>query len=226
MPQVFMDTLTATDLRGLGSLSKEGQAAMADFLAVYVAELERHEMAGLGTRAPWGVDLAEVTLLSGYVAAANMTMKGGKFVPGGSEAWADKGSIGNVKAEFTRLGKLITAYLLDPFNAPQLVDRIVDLTPIADADLTYDVDGDIFRRILVYLNMRATQEDAQANAAELTEATLALLQHITDQQAGITAFIKACMADSESSFACRAAEPPTTATILVDPQDGNLILLN
>lgn len=199
---------------------------MADFLAVYVAELERHEMAGLGKRAPWGIDLAEVTLLSGYVAAANMAMKDGKFVPGGSQLWADKGSIGNVKSEFTRLGKLITAYLLDPFNSPQLVDRVVDLTPIPDAELADEIDGDIFRRILVYLNMRATQEDAQKNAAELTEATIALLQHLETEQDKITAFIKGCMADPDSAFACRAAKPPTVASILVDPLDGNLVLLN
>jgi hypothetical protein len=42
----------------------------------------------------------------------------------------------------------------------------------------------------------------------------------------ITEFIKGCMKDPETSFSCRAAKPPTVANILVDPQDGTLVLLN
>lgn len=222
---VLLSTLTATDLRELAGLSPKGQAVMADFLAVYVAELERHEMAGLGTRAPWGVDLAEVTLLGGYVAASHMGMREGKFVSAGSEVWAAAGSIGNVKSEFTRLGKLITAYLLDPFRSPQLVDRVIDLTPLPDSEISRDVDNDVFRRVLVYLNTRSVQEEAQENAGEIAEAVTNLLAKVSEDHLAITDFIKACMKEPESSFACRAAKPPQVANILIEPT-GALKLMN
>jgi hypothetical protein len=184
----------------------DGQVVFVDFVSVYTAELERHEMAGLGLRAPWGIDYGEVTLVADYGAASGMVMEEGEFRPGTAQAYAQKGSIGNVREEFGRLSRLITAYLREPGHAPQLVDRLVDLTPISDSALAASVQGNIYRRVLTYLNMRSAAPEAQAHADEISEATVALLDFVRNDQADITAFVSKCMLEPDSSFACGAAE--------------------
>lgn len=203
-----MELLTATDSRRVSTLTADGQVVFVDFVSVYTAELERHEMAGLGLRAPWGIDYAEVTLVADYGAASGMVMEDGAFVAGTAQAYAAKSSIGNVRGEFGRLSRLITAYLRQPEHSPRLVDRLVDLTPIEDGSLAASVEGNIFRRVLTYLNIRSSAPEAQRNADEIADAMVDLLDAVRADHAAITAFIKNCMDDPDGSFACGAAEPP------------------
>ncbi len=63
----FFKLILNSDSSGLKKLSEEGQALVLDIFTVYTAELDRHIEAGLGRSHPWENDLAEATMVSGFV---------------------------------------------------------------------------------------------------------------------------------------------------------------
>jgi hypothetical protein len=193
---VLFDILTATDTRGLASLPPEQQVVISDFLATYTAELERHQMVDLGLSSPWEIDYAQVTLLADYTGLSGMVMVGPDFVPGKVDDYA-KGSIGTFKKQFTRISRLITTYLSHPDEQAKLIDRILELTPISDPTLAAEVRGDIFRRVLYFLNNDGTQFAAQQNGTKLRDAMVDLLAAVRASHAEITAFAKKCVADQD-----------------------------
>jgi len=191
---VLLDILTASDTRKLAALTPEEQVIVSDFLATYTAELERHQMLDMGLTSPWEIDYAQVTLLADYTSLSHMVMKGSDFVPGEAEEYA-RGSIGNFKKQFTRISRIITTFLASPTGSPQLVDRLTELTPISDAALSSEVRGDVFRRVLFFLNNDPSAASAQRNGAAIREAMLQLLAAIRARHVEITAYAQKCVAD-------------------------------
>ncbi len=63
--QTILATLLNSDVGNVGNISKEGQIVFTDFLAVYIAEQDRHLMSNL-ERHPWDEALLEVTLLASF----------------------------------------------------------------------------------------------------------------------------------------------------------------
>ncbi len=61
----ILDILINNDTSRFAEISNEGQAVASDFIAVYVAEQDRHLMANLQTH-HWDAALLEVTLLSAF----------------------------------------------------------------------------------------------------------------------------------------------------------------
>jgi len=198
--RVLLEILTATDTRGLSALPGQAQIAMVDFLSVYNAEQSRHEMVDLALSSPWGIDFAQVTLLGSFTLHAEMAMVGTEFVPGDIESYI-KGSIGNSKPQFTRLSRLITTYAAQPSKRSQLVDRLHELTPVQDVALARELRGDIFRRVLFFLNREETQALAARNGPEITEAMLELLKFVDDEVSEIANHVKACV-DGTKEFGC------------------------
>jgi hypothetical protein len=199
--QVLLQILTQSDTRGVKLLSPQAQIVISDFLTVYAAELERHEMLDLGLSSPWEIDFAQVTLLADYTQASNMVMKDDKFVQGDVEDYI-LGSIGNTKKQFTSLSKMITTFLSQPNYEAKLIDRITELTPISDVTLAREVQGDIFRRILYFLNNRDTSDLASENAQELIPLIVNLVSKIRENETKITENIKGCY-EGTVRFSCR-----------------------
>jgi len=197
--QLFL-VLTATDTRGIGSLPEQSQIAMADFLSVYNAELSRHEMVDLALASPWSIDLAQVTLLAGYTQYSQMAMVDGDFVAGNIESYI-KGSIGNSKRQFTRLSRLITTYVAQPTQRPQLIDELYELTPVFDVTLSKELRGDIFRRVLFFLNREESKILAARNGPAITEAMVELLGFVAKEHSKITVHVQGCVSGTKK-FGC------------------------
>ncbi|TIL65615.1 hypothetical protein [Mesorhizobium sp.] len=190
--RVMLDILARSDTTSISALSGDGQAVITDLMTVYTAELERNEMKDLSpTVAAWQTDLAEVTLLASYGGISGMVMKEGQLVSGPSNEYYSSGGIGTTRPEFMRLGRLITKFMEK--QHPEIIFQISALTPIEDPEVLMAIDGDIFRRALIFLNRRETTSKAQENAGQLRDAVLELLVLCRTQHAGITTFVKASL---------------------------------
>lgn len=191
----ILKVLTNCNGSDYAALSASGQVAATDFLAIYTAELDRHVMVNLavGTH-PWEIDLAEVTFLTSYGAASGLVMKNGALVPGTAVAYFAVGStgsgIGNTRKDFTKLSRQITSYESATGHHPELVNAIVNLTPIPSTTILNKVKGDVIRRFLVYLNRKEFQNDVHAHANELVTAMVAFLKQIKADNAQITQYIQ------------------------------------
>jgi hypothetical protein len=145
--QAILEVLTKSDASKLSSLSSCAQVVAIDFLTIYTAELDRHVMVNLDVQKdPWEIDIAEVTLLTSYGAASGMVMKNGSLVPGTAADYGSAGAIGDARRDFTKLGTLVTAFEVG--QRPDLIQAIMDVTPIQDAEILSAVGGDVFRRLL------------------------------------------------------------------------------
>ena len=116
-----------------------------------------------------------------------MVMQSGKLVPN-SVSFYGSGSIGTFESDFRSLAKLITTY--ETTNHPKLVNAMLSLTPITNARIASDVDGDVFRRVFVYMSRIEFAETVHANATPLTSAVVALLKQIRKDSAKITTYIQ------------------------------------
>jgi hypothetical protein len=164
------------------------QVVTTDFITIYTAELIRHNKANLDVSTnPWEIDLGEVTLLTDYIAKSGMMMQDGKLVPGSASDYGTH-SIGVSRDDFTKLAKFITSY--ETTNHPNLVNAIITLTPISDSTISSAVDGDIFRRVMVYLNRSEFQDSVKSNAGSLTNAVIALLKQVRKDSSKITIYIQ------------------------------------
>jgi hypothetical protein len=182
--------LTASDASGVSTLNASGQVVLTDFMAVYTAELMRHNMAHLDVNTkPWETDLGEVTLLSAYIAASGRVMDGGKLVAGDPTSYAQNGSIGTHRADFTKLAKLITAYEKGQTAGKALITTVNTLTPVGVGTIASSVSGDVFRRALVFVDQPQFETSVQANAGGLTTAIVQLLLQIRADQSAITTYV-------------------------------------
>jgi hypothetical protein len=192
----ILKVLTNCNSADYATLPAPGQVTATDFLAIYTAELDRHIMVNLDpAQHPWEMDLAEVTFLTSYGAPSGMVMKGGALVAGTAVAYyavGTKGSgIGETRKDFVKLATRITSFESAAGHHPELVNAIVNLTPITDPKILSQVKGDVFRRFLVYLNRPEFQSGVQSHSADFVNAMVALLKQINADNAQITAYIHA-----------------------------------
>jgi len=184
--------LTACDASGLSGLTPSGQSVLTDLMAVYTAELMRHNMVNMDVNTDtWDTDIAEVTLVSAYIAISGRVMVGGKLVSGDPTAYAQGHSIGTYKADFMKLGKLITSYENASNHHHAMVKAVKDATPVTTQPIKSALKGDVFRQALVFLDLPQFESQAQANAAAIITAMAQLLTQIRADQSQITAYVLA-----------------------------------
>jgi hypothetical protein len=167
------------------------QVTATDFLAIYTAELDRHVMVNLvPSTHSWEIDLAEVTFLTSYGAPSGMVMKSGSLVPGTAVAYFAVGTsgsgIGETRKDFVKLATQITTFESDAQHHPELVNAIVNLTPISDQKILSQIKGDVIRRYLVYLNRSEFQSNVQSHSSDLVNAMVAFLKQINADNSQIT----------------------------------------
>lgn len=182
--------LTSSDSSGVSGLSPAGQIVLTDLLGIYTAESMRHNMVGLNpTNGAWEIDAAEVALVGAYVSVSGMVMGGGKLTNGTLRVYYNGHSIGTHEADFIKLARLITSYENTKSHHKAMITRITDLTPVKNKAISSAVKGDVFRRVLVYLNRTEFESDAQSHAAAITAAMVRLLDQIQTDQSAITAYV-------------------------------------
>jgi hypothetical protein len=190
----ILKVLTNCNGSDFAALPAPAQVTATDFLTIYTAELERHVMVNLvPSQHPWEIDLAEVTFLTSYGGPSGMVMKNGSLVPGTATAYFAVGTagsgIGETRKDFVKLATRITTFESDPHQHPELVNAIVNLTPITDKTILAQVKGDVLRRFLVYLNRPEFQSSIQSHSSEFINAMVAFLKQINTDNAAITQFI-------------------------------------
>jgi len=201
-PNAAMDTsafyhailrlLTNSDASGFAGLDPSGQTAATDFMTVYTAELDRHIMAGLNPQSdPWEIDIAEVTLLANYCAESGMVIRNGVLAQAPITAFASRGSIGESRDDFVSLATQITSFESLSANHPNLVQAIIDITPIQDPAILSQVKGDILRRFLVYMNRPEFQGDVQRHPSDLENAMASFLAQVRVDAGPITQYLVA-----------------------------------
>jgi hypothetical protein len=187
--EAILEVLTKSDGSKLSSLSSSAQVMAIDFFTIYTPELDRHVMVNLDAQKdPWEIDIAEVTLLTAYGAASGMVMKNGSLVPGTAADYCSAGAIGDARGDFTKLGAIITAFEVG--QHPDVIQAIVDLTPIQDTEILSAIGGDVFRRLLVFLNRIEFKDSVQSHAEALTNAMVQLLKQVRLDQSQITQYVK------------------------------------
>ena len=192
--QALFSFLTKSEGSQVGGLDSAGQVVATDLLTIYTAELLRHLMVNLVvTKDPWEIDVAEVTLLTAYGAASGRVMKNGQLVAGTAADYYGLGAsgsgIGETRADFMALAEKITTFENSAQGHPDLVQKIIDLTPIQDAGILTAVDGDVFRRFLVFLNRPELESKVTSNADALSQAMTNLVLQIQVDQGNISKFI-------------------------------------
>ena len=190
----LLKVLTSCNSSDFAALPTAGQVTAADFMAIYTAELDRHIMVNLvPSQHPWEMDLAEVTFLTSYGAPSGMVMKNGSLVAGTAVAYYAVGTagsgIGETRKDFVKLATRITSFESAPGHHPELVNAIVNLTPITDPTTLSQVKGDVIRRFLVYLNRPEFQSSVQSHSADFVNAMVAFLKQINADNAQITSYI-------------------------------------
>jgi hypothetical protein len=189
-----LKVLTNCDGSDFAALPAAAQVTATDFMTIYNAELDRHVMVNLvPSQHPWEIDLAEVTFLTSYGAASGMVMKNGALVPGTAVVYFGVGTsgsgIGETRKDFVKLATKITTFENASGHHPELVTTLMTLTPITDSKILSQVNGDVFRRFLVYLNRPEFQSSIQGHSTEFINAMVALLKQINTDNAAITAYI-------------------------------------
>jgi hypothetical protein len=190
----ILKVLTNCNAADFATLPAVAQVTATDFVTIYTAELERHVMVNLVPgEHPWEIDLAEVTVLTAYGAPSGMVMKNGALVPGTAVAYFGTGAtgsgIGETRKDFVKLARRITEFESDPHHHPELINAIVNLTPIQDQKILSQVKGDVIRRFLVYLNRPEFQSSIQSHSGDFVNAMVALLMQINADNGQITQYI-------------------------------------
>ena len=184
--------LTACDSSCVSGLNPAGQIVLTDFLGIYTAESMRHNMVNLDpTNAPWEIDVGEVTLVGAYVTASGKVMEQGKLTNGTMKVYYNGHSIGTHEADFRKLAKLITSYENVKAHHKAMITKLDTLTPIKTKPITSAVKGDVFRRVLVYLNRTEYESGVRSNAAAITTAMAQLLNQVRTDQSNITTYVTA-----------------------------------
>jgi hypothetical protein len=190
----ILKVLTNCNTSDFATLPAAAQVTATDFLTIYTAELERHVMVNLvPSEHPWEIDLAEVTFLSSYSAASGMVMEHGSLVPGTAVVYYGIGTtgsgIGETRKDFVKLATQITTFESDPHHHPELINAILNLTPIQDQKILSQVKGDVIRRFLVYLNRPEFQSSIQSHSSDFVNAMVVFLRQINADNGQITQYI-------------------------------------
>lgn len=195
----ILEILLNNDTKSYANITPEGQVVATDFLAVYIAEQNRHLMADLKTH-HWDAALLEVTLLSALHAGQKnvMVMFNGeltattlKQAPGCTETeriekkasmidyWqfssstdpdsCNRSGINVTRRDFRALGASITAYQRE--NHPELVENV-------ERHLTdTKTDGNLFAQLSEFLiNYKTPKKMSKANLQLAEDFTAFLMQ--------------------------------------------------
>ena len=74
---------------------------------------------------------------------------------------------------------------------PAVIQAIVDLTPIQDAEILSAIGSDVFRRFVVFLNRIEFQDAVQGHPDTLSNAMVQLLTQVRLDQSQITQYVQA-----------------------------------
>lgn len=197
--RAILEILLNSDTKNYAKIAPEGQVVATDFIAVYIAEQNRHLMAELKTH-HWDEALLEVTLLSALHAGQKnvMVMYNGeltsttlKQAPGCSDTeraekkasmvdyWqfssstdpesCNRSGINVTRRDFRALGAAITAYQLE--NNPELVENV-------ERHLTNTrTKGNLFAQLSEFLiNYKTPKKLSKANLQLAEDFTAFLMQ--------------------------------------------------
>lgn len=180
---VIFQILLKSDTSGLRTLTNEGQLLIADFMAVYMAELDRHLMTGL-KRYEWENALTEITMLAAYAANAG----GVTLDPrGGASNEENKREL--VKSSVLKADQRMLGFFgvgtdgsgLDGKNKTRrhkLTRAIVEEMREVDAELVTEIETligskagvDIYDEVMNRINSPRSQELLTKNADRLIDA--------------------------------------------------------
>lgn len=176
--------LLKSDTSGIQNLSADGQTVVADFMAIYMAELDRHLMTGL-KRYEWENALTEITMLGAFSASEDgvtLDPRGGPsndnergLVESSELETRDRlvgffgvgtdgsGLDGRNKQRRHNLTKKITAAVRE--SDEKLVSNIEEL-------LNINSTSDIYDKLMDNVNAYKTQSTIRKNADKLIDAAV------------------------------------------------------
>lgn len=174
--------LIKTDPSGIKKVNRAGQTVLADFMAIYMAELDRHLMTGL-KRYEWENALTEITMLAAY----SVSDEGKTLDPRtGAENTNERGI---VESSIIDPDKRLLGYFgvgtdgsgLDGRNKQRrhnLTKQVVREMRKLDPDSVKAIEeiigarrgSDIYDDVMNHLNAYGTQQNVQDNADELIDA--------------------------------------------------------
>ncbi|MEY4630519.1 MAG: hypothetical protein RIQ81_639 [Pseudomonadota bacterium] len=180
---VLFQILLKSDASGLKDLSPAGQTVMSDFMAIYMAELDRHLMTGLKMY-EWENALTEITMLAAYSAqdqGLTLDPRSGSDNQTNSRELVSSGELpprdrltgffgvgtqgsgldGRNKARRHALTKKVVAAMRE--QSPELVTRIEDLMKL-------EARVDLYDFVMNRINNFKTQDLVRENADELIDA--------------------------------------------------------
>jgi len=190
--------LLKSDTSGIKRLKPAGQTVIADYMAIYMAELARHLMTGL-KRYEWENALTEITMLAAYsVKDDGMTLD----PRGGAEN--DKGREMVTSSEI-EVEKRLLGYFgvgtdgsgLDGANKRRrhnLSNRVVKAMRGIDENKVTEVEGliearagrDIYDDVMEHVNSFKTQKSVATNADALIRALVDFVMSTGENAAGIS----------------------------------------
>jgi hypothetical protein len=209
----LLKILMNSDPADFGQISNEGKAVASDFVAVYIAEQDRHLMADLQSH-HWDVALLEVTLLSALHAGQSevavmyrdkltsrtLKQQNGcattqapeqkasmvdywQFSTNTDPSGCNRSGINPTKREFRKLGRLITQF--ERQKHPQLVKKIENNMG------SIQKSGNVFADLSTYLISFQAPRNMSAKQMELAEDFAEFLMQVRADADEISASIKA-----------------------------------
>jgi hypothetical protein len=176
--KVFLDILTKADTSGYSNLTKAGQTAETDLVAIYTAELDRHLMVQLNpAQHPWENDLAEATFISVFNASTGLMYKDGALVEAQlRDHWAksdvsNRSGIGITRKDRRALQVKVSKYLRANYAAE---------VAVLDGLIGQRTDGDVFRGLMEFLNNDSTQKKVKQGLTKISAAFIKLLMIVRD----------------------------------------------
>ena len=178
--------------RGNQTITIDGQTLVADFMAVYTAELYRHLFAEL-KKHDWENALSELTFVSAYSERAGLYQNvDGKIVSGNPSNWRYVGELGSGiggKAGIQRRNfqtKVCNAARKLGFDSLKKIDAftlktINQINPNSKAG-----NRDCFKSVMVTLNHPDLQKEVKKNAQLLLKEYPKFLQEIRERHEEIT----------------------------------------
>lgn len=158
--------LTGSDTRGIARLEPEGQAVLADWASIYIAEARRHHMTKL-KRHPWEIDLTAVSMMGPFTNESGMIRDiEGNYVDGELHGYFYVGKQGTGlggKAGKSRqvLGGQIASDIKR--NEPDTFNALAEI-------IDFSGRGDLCTNAIRWINTPRAQRAVNRNANEFVEA--------------------------------------------------------
>lgn len=178
------EILLKSDTSGIKSLNKAGQTVIADFMAIYMAELDRHLMTGLKMY-EWENALTEITMLAAFSASDNGVTLDSRV------GASNENERGLVESKELKIRERLTGFFgvgtdgsgLDGRNKQRrhaLTRKIVaqqrKLNPSMVSAIEELIDAkagaDIYDELMEHINNFKTQAEVKKNADKLIDAVV------------------------------------------------------